>query len=441
VIPSGNTSHALAARPDLPQYKNTQKIIHTIIRLTGQEVLDELDSIDVNPYVDALPQPPFITQDITDIKTGIANGDPDKVKAALDGKGPPPTEAEKDTLIGLAQVRDAVKNGKPIPGSVIDKLGKDTTGLVKPGLISSLKTLKTLQKIDWIFRAAIDILTGGGSLGGMGTGFPTGTVPIVPVPGVPFGVVFPLGGGVWGMGTDGLSSAPPIGIYQGYLPQPPVYSGSAAVADTAAGAAPAVIENSTDKTIEYYWNNSNRIQKIPANSWSSFGDVGSATGIRIRKAGTQKWEKFDFTAGAYSVVDSVDNSITLEPAPTKITFSSPGNPIPFKLYVDGTKFTIEPGKPLELKKTDGGNGVMQIRFARSPDKEDVAEHIVGGTQSFEIGVDKSTGKFKLFPGGTTQVEPPEPKQNVTVASSMIAYDDTKITSANVSDLPVLPDYD
>ncbi|GHT38283.1 hypothetical protein FACS189427_12280 [Planctomycetales bacterium] len=386
----------------------------------------------ISDYIDKeLKVPP---EDKKAILDAIKKGDTATLQTLLGNIGT--TGQQLSNLMGLAKVNDALKNGGKIPTSVLIDLTKNgAPGIVSPALFSALQTYGKVQKINGLFSIAINLLNGGGSLSGQN--IPTGLVPVVTMPGVPYGVVFPLGNGVWGMGIGGnvgLYAQP--GLYQGYLPQPPVYS-SNYVCPTNEGAAPYIFFNKTDTDIEYRFDDNSRILKLKK-GYTDIGDLSSApVEVELRKAGTSLWSSDSADTGAYKIIDSVDNTIGLEKTPTKITLKSPGNPIPFTLYANGTKFTIEPGKPLEL--TLPSNEVIRIQFARSSDKTDVAKHIVGGTRSFDIGIDKSTGKYALVPGKTATLKPPKPQQSLT-ASSEIAYDDTKITESNFEGLPVIPDY-
>ena len=110
-------------------------------------------------------------------------------------------------------------------------------------------------------------------------------------------------------------------------------------------------------------------------------------------------------------------------------------------FIGEDRFVIEPGKSVQLNDPNGGNSIYEIRFARSPDVEDVATYAVGGKQTYNVGKDQSDGKWSLFPGWAEPIKPPAPQQNVTVTSQSLVYDDTPISVSNVGGLPVLPSYE
>lgn len=384
--------------------------------------------------------PPLTNQEKADLLKAVKDGDESKIKDILKGKitvGP-----DESTLLGIAGAKDLLEKynqGMSVKQSdiksLIDTLKKGDASLLGK-LSSELLTLGTLNKIDKILTISSAILSGGGSL--TVAVIPTGIVPIVTFPGLPYGVVFSLGNGIFGIGTGGFGNT---GIYQGYLPQPPVYADDNVSNWSMDDENNIVLHNDNDVDIKYYFVGDNDVHTIERHSWSNW-QLGSQRRIGLPSGQSGKWSTSSFESGAYSIVEKAGGGFGLREEVTEIILKSPGNPVPFTFYVEEDKFVIEPGKSINLVHTDEGNGLFEIRFARSPDKEDIATHVVGGKMAFNIGRDKSDGKWTLFSEGADQVKPSTPQQNVqSIINPAILYDDTEITAANVGDLPVLPAYD
>ena len=370
-----------------------------------------------------------------ELKKAVLDGDTKKVEEHL--KNSDGTPDQNDALRGLTLTNDIInkyENGKKIPPGDINNakdLMKNDPSL--GNLSSGLQQLGTLNKIGQILDIAGALLGGGGILGG-GTTIPQVVVPIITFPHLPYGMMFPLGNGVWGMGTGGMGET---GIYQGYLPQPPVYEADSL--GEAEDSIDFVVHNKTGQTIKYRVKDS-EVVTLDDGSWQSW-TIGAAQ-IPVQLPGRNgSWVASKVNPGAYEFAKTQNGGWTLKAVPTEVTLSSPGSPVPFTFYIGEDSQVIEPGQSITLSDPKRKNSVYEIRFARSADVEDVATYAVGGKMNLVVGIDQSEGKWAMFPGEAEPVKPASPQQSATAANSTLTYDITPISRANVGELPVLPDFD
>lgn len=412
--------------------KDTQMSILRKDVPSAQEIAKKIDTMNFTPQLSV--------QDRSDLLQAIGAGDEGKVKGILDRYAT--TGQDNSTLLGLAGVQKLV-NGSPDGQNIKPSDIKNLVNTLQNGdpsllgkLTSSMLILGTINKIGKILDIASTILNGGGSL--TGTNIPTGIVPIVTFPGLPYGVVFPLGNGVYGIGTGGVGNT---GIYQGYLPKPTIYSGGNIGTSAWGKGVDIVLHNDNDESIRYYFPGDRDVKTIKGHSWITW-NLSNRQSIGVPSGQGNKWTVYDIEDGAYAIVKKSEGGYELQEQNTSITLKSPGNPIPFTFYTGENKFVIEPGKSITLTKTDEGNGLMEIRFARSSNTNDVATHLVGGELTFYVGQDKSAaGKWALFSEEEKQVKPSTPQKKATSSSASLTYDDTVINTSNAGGLPVLPSYE
>ena len=396
---------------------------------SDQDISDKIDNFN----------PPLTQQEKDNLEQAIKDGDVDKVKDILNNSGAGITGEDMATLTGLAGINDII-NQHESGGTISQTDIKNTLDIIKDGdqtllggLTGDIQTLGKLNKIGKLLDIASTILSNGNTLAG--TNIPTGIVPIAVFPDLPYGVVFPLGNGVYGVGTGGMGN---IGIYQGYIPQPPIYGGGSVGTWNVGQGISIVLSNESGNDIKWRFSNGGEVFTLENGSFCNANPTSRQVSLQSSNG---RWTSFNVNSGAYEVVKATNGTLQLQAQKTEVTIKSPGNPIPFNLFIGGEKYVIEPGKSLTLNDPKGDNSVYEIQFARSSDKEDVAVNVVGGQRTFYIGRDQSDKKWSLFPEWAEQVKPAPPRQNSTVASSTITYDDAPITASNVGGLPVLPSYD
>jgi hypothetical protein len=436
------------ARPNADELKmsllnqqNIDAIKDTVIDPLKDAKIDKIEKDmpseeDIKDKIDKIGPPPLTQKEKDDLMQAIKDGDSDKVADILDKSDAGMTLDDWTTLTGLADVNDLInkhKSGDDISSSdikiILDNL-KDADPTLVGDLVTGIQDFGKLNKVEKILDIASDILKAGAIFGGS---IPTGVVAIVTFPDLPFGVVFPLGNGVYGVGTGGAGN---VGIWQGHLPQPPVYPGGN-IGSSNLDNISIVLHNQSAGELKWRFGNGGETFTLGPDSWAN----ANLPSRQIALQSNGRWISSNVDSGAYEAVETSRGNWTLQKQATEVILKSPGNPIPFTFFIGGDRFVIEPGKSLTINAPNGGNSVYEIQFARSSDVEDVATHVVGGKMTLQVGRDKTDGKWSLFPEWAEPEKPTPPRQNATAASSSITYDDTPITAANVGGLPVLPSYD
>jgi hypothetical protein len=301
--------------------RNVEAIQKTILDPLKDKQMDEVkkrmsdDQIaTIIGDVSANTQPPLTNEETDDLMKAIRNGDSDKVKDILQGKNV--SAKNLSTLTGLADAKNLIKKydkDGTIKQSDIKKLidtlnNGDSTYL--GGLTSDLKTLGKINKIATILDIASLVLGGGSAL--TVTNIPTGIVAIVVFPDLPYGVIFPLGNGVYGMGTGGKGQT---GIYQGYIPQPTVYgSGNEKVTtfEVELGWNPEyrIFRNGTSEEVKYYVDG--KANTLGENAFTMWGNGQSRMPIRLPSGRSNTYTSTYVNPGAYEFVKAANGAWSLK---------------------------------------------------------------------------------------------------------------------------------
>ena len=450
-VTTGNPTPTSVGNPNPTSLKlasfNQQNIIaiqETIISPLIDKQIDEIkkglgdDAIAiVIGDVSTKTNPPLTQKETDDLMKAIRDGDSDQVQNILQGKDV--TSKDLSTLTGLADAKNLIKK-YDTDGTIkqselkklLDTLGNGNQNYLG-GLLTDMKKLGKINKISHILDLASLALGGGSS-----TTIPTGVVAIVTFPDLPFGVIFPLGNGVWGMGTGGKGQT---GIWQGYIPQPPVYGADKVTfCELETGQEPSlVLRNDTGKEVKYYVEG--KVDTLGGNHFTTWCNAQSRIQVRLPSGRGNTYTTSNVNPGAYEFVEAANGSWKLEEEKTEFTINNTGNPIPFTFFIGTEKYVIEPGKLINLNDPNGGNAIYEIQFARSADVSDVIRYAIGGKRTFNVGKDQSDGKWALFQDGAKPAKPATPQQNTLPTSQALVYDDTPISASNVGGLPVLPSYD